>query len=522
VPLKALHELNRINEPKTMNKSVVVLLFLFLLAGCKSRTKSDSFQPELHFKLKKSALKAPSDLLFYDGQYHLFFQYAADSAKTKIHWGQASSGDLIHWKRLPLRVHGDSNSNIGEGSVVMDWNNTSGLGNENPPMITIYPSHDEKESGLDDKSLAIAYSTDKGSTWEIDSGKSIHLEHCIYPPHDPKIFWHEETQRWIMAVLTGYEIRFYSSSDLLNWEYENVFGESIYVKKGEWTHLDFFPLQVKNANETKWALLISGDTGSPNDGSGTQYFVGDFDGYTFKTPWDKPRWLDNGSDNFAGVVLSDYAESDQPAYYLGWITNSRYNNPNEFVKGPNTYTLPRNLSLYKEANDYAVVSKPIKAVETLQENSKQIKGTEFSGELKFTQKMDFPMEINLTFDMNNRLYLDQAEVFGVELTSHAGDVLSIGYHSKRRYVFIREMKDGESREEAWNDFQFAPYIVTQPELNLRVFIDHYSVELFANDGMASLTRKYFVSKKWSKIALFTQDGKITLKEGRISELKSIW
>lgn len=504
-------------------KLLVSYLLIVFIAGCKSNQQSGNNQPKLHFALKNSSLEAPSDLLFYDGEYHLFFRYASDSTRREtVHWGQATSKDLIHWEGAPLNVQSDSDECLGEGSVVADWDNKSGLGTDTPPMITIYPSNNEKERELDYKTLSIAYSTDKGSNWKKYADKSIQLAHCFYLPHDPKIFWHEETQRWIMAVLTGYEIRFYSSSDLINWDYENVFGESIYVKKGEWTNLDFFPLKVANADETKWVLLISGDTGSPNDGSGTQYFVGDFDGYTFKTPWDKPRWLDNGSDNFAGIVLSNFAEFDQPTYYLGWITNSRYSNPNEFVKGPNTYTLPRNLSLYKEANDYAVVSKPIKAIENLQGNSKQIKGTEFSSELKFTQKMGFPMEINLTFDMNNRLYLDQAEVFGVELTSHAGDVLSVGYHSKRRYIFIREMKDGESREEAWNDFQFAPYIVTQPELKLWVFIDHYSVELFANDGMASLTRKYFVSKRWSKIALFTQNGKITLKEGRISELKSIW
>jgi fructan beta-fructosidase len=168
------------------------------------------------------------------------------------------------------------------------------------------------------------------------------------------------------------------------------------------------------------------------------------------------------------------------------------------------------------------VSEPVEAFETIIENKQLLKETTFSGELKIKQQLEIPLEINLKFDSNNRLYLNLAEVFGIRLTNDVGDELTIGYHSQRRYFFISEIKKGEKRLDEWDGFQYAPYVIKEPTIDLKIIVDQTSAELFAMNGMISLTRKYFISDSWNKIALISENGDITLQEGDIKELKSIW
>jgi len=269
-------------------------------------------------------------------------------------------------------------------------------------------------------------------------------------------------------------------------------------------------------------MMISGSTESPNEGSGVQYFYGDFDGYEFKSERTKPKWLDNGSDNYAGVVLSNYIESGKPAYYIGLIDNYKYKQGQNESEVANVYTIPRKLTLRDEYSDYYIISEPVNAFETIKENKQLLKETTFSEELKIKQQLKIPLEINLKFDSNNRLYLNLAEVFGIRLSNDAGDELTIGYHSPRRYFFISEIKKGEKRIDEWDGFQYAPHVIKESTVDLKIIIDHTSAELFAMDGMITLTRKYFISGHWNKIALISENGDITLKEGNITKLKSIW
>ena len=497
------------------------MLLILVLAACKTASIKETGLPEVHFSLTDMNLGAPTELFYFEDEFHLFYQCSPDSANlNSVSWGHAISNDLVHWKKLPLAINPENDEKIGSGSIVNDWNNSSGLGDGNSPMIAFYTSVNEKNTNPEIQTLAISFSTDKGTTWQKEA-TPITLENCFIQPNDVRVFWHEETQRWMMGVLTGYEVRFYSSTDLKNWQYESVFGEDVYSKVGEWTHLSFSPLKIDGTQKMKWIMMISGSTESPNEGSGVQYFYGDFDGYVFKSERTKPKWLDNGSDNYAGVILSNYIESGKPAYYIGLIDNYRYKQGQNESEVANVYTIPRALTLRDEFNDYYIVSEPINAIETIEENKQLLKETTFSGELKIKKQLEVPLEINLKFDANNRLYLNLAEVFGIRLSNDQGDELTIGYHSQRRYFFISEIKKGENRIDEWDGFQYAPHVIKESTVDLKIIIDHTSAELFAMDGMITLTRKYFISGRWNKIALISENGDITLKEGNIIELKSI-
>lgn len=501
---------------------ILSVLLIAVFAACKTGKKKDTNQPEIHFTLTDMNLGAPTELFYFEGEYHLFFQCSPDSVHLNpVHWGHAKTTDMVHWQMQPLAINPESDEKIGSGSVVIDWNNSSGLGNGNSPMVAIYTSVNEQNINPEIQTLAFSYSADSGTTWQKDA-TPVTLENCFVQPSDVRVFWHEETQRWIMGVLTGYEVRFYSSADLKNWHFESVFGENIYTKDGDWTHLSFLPLKIGSTQNTKWIMMISGSTGSPNEGSGIQYFYGDFDGYVFTSPRNKAKWLDNGSDNYAGVVLSNYMESGKPAYYLGLIDNYRYKQGRSGIKVSEAYTIPRHLSLQEKYDDFYIVSEPASTYKTIEENKQLLKETAFSGELEIKKQLEIPLEINLKFDVNNRIYLNMAEIFGIRLSNDEGDELTIGYHSQRRYFFISELKKGENKSDAWDGFQYAPYVIDEPTVDLKIIVDHTSAELFSCNGLVTLTRKYVVSGSWNKIALIAENGDITLKEGNITELKSIW
>ena len=506
-----------------MSQKIIISIFLiFVFAACKTASKRETAQTAVHFSLSDMKLGDPVELFYFEDEYHLLYQCSPDSGNlSSVSWGHAKSNDLVHWQKLPLAIHPENDEIPGSGSIVIDWNNSSGFGNGTTPMVAIYITRNEQNLNPEIQTLALSYSTDKGTTWQKEA-TPITLENCFIQPNDVRIFWHEETQRWMMGVLTGYEVRFYSSTDLKNWQYESVFGEDVYSKVGDWTHLSFSPLKIEETQKMKWIMMISGSTGSPNEGSGVQYFYGDFDGYVFKSERTKPKWLDNGSDNYAGVMLSNYIESGKPSYYIGLIDNDRYKQGQNENEVASVYTIPRALTLRNEYNDYYIKSDPVNAIETIEENKQLLKETTFSGELKINQQLEIPLEINLKFDSNNRLYLNLAEVFGIRLSNDQGDELTIGYHSQRRYFFISEIKKGESRIDEWDGFQYAPYVIKESTVDLKIIIDPTSAELFAMDGMITLTRKYFISGRWDKIALISENGDITLKEGDITELKSIW
>lgn len=494
-----------------MRVSVSIGLFvLFILNGCNNKQAFNSEQPEIHFSLNDTNLMSPVELLFLEGEYHLFYQCLSGGV---MQWGHATSTDLIQWNYLPPALSSDSSAEIASGSIIVDWNNSSGFGENNSPMVALFTTlAKEKQSPEPGKQILFqAYSNDNGLTWKKSGTIILHDIHN--PVKDLKIVWHEETQQWIMLALTSYNVRFYTSTNLIDWDYLNVFEGDTNFKVSALEHLSFFRAKVKGSNEQKWILSVSGNEGSPNGGSGTQYFVGDFDGYSFNYNGNQSNWLDNGSDNYAGVILSNYMDFNKPLFYLGWINNQHYPEMKDSLKLRAVYTLPRELMLAKVYGNYKIISRPI---EISGSKNNLIPHTEYTGELVFKKKHHTPLEINLDFDVSNKLYFGFAKVFGVQLTNGNGEKLTIGYHNYRHYFFISEQKDGLQLDRT----NIVSYSIDKPILDFKIIIDKNTVELFSIDGMISLTKKYFISSEWNQISLFAEDGDITLNKGSITELRS--
>lgn len=245
------------------------------------------WRPSFHFTPEEHWMNDPNGMVYFDGEYHLFYQHNPESSKWgPMHWGHASSGDLINWEHHPIALYPDSLGTIFSGSAVVDSNNTSGLGkNGQIPLVAIFTHHDaegEKAGRNDFQQQSIAFSLDAGRSWKKYSGNPVLKNPGIRDFRDPKVIWHASSKRWIMTLAAGQEILFYSSPNLIDWQKESAFGTGIGAHGGVWECPDLFPIMA--GTKPVWALIVNINPGAPNGGSGTQYFLGNFDGKNLLLP----------------------------------------------------------------------------------------------------------------------------------------------------------------------------------------------------------------------------------------------
>jgi sucrose-6-phosphate hydrolase SacC (GH32 family) len=291
------------------------LLFIVLMALGSWSTWASSlgdytepFRPQYHFTPQKNWMNDPNGLVYYDGEYHLFYQFNPLGDKWgHMSWGHAVSPDMIHWKHLPLALAEEDGVMIFSGSAVVDWNNSSGFGKGGkPPLVAIYTG---LRSSDNLQFECIAYSNDRGRTWTKYSGNPV-INVNSKDFRDPKVQWHEATHRWIMTVSLSAEhkVCFYGSTNLKEWKLLSTFGPAGAIS-GVWECPDLFELPVQGMNEKRWVLAVNINPGSIAGGSGGQYFIGQFDGVQFMAD---PVSLTKPLSEFVpeGVVIADFEGKD--------------------------------------------------------------------------------------------------------------------------------------------------------------------------------------------------------------------
>jgi fructan beta-fructosidase len=491
------------------------LLYLSLLivtiASCKTNEEQtqtsefkEQYRPQFHFTPAEGWMNDPNGMVYYEGEYHLFYQHFPDGNKWgPMHWGHAISTDLIHWEHLPIALYPDSLGYIFSGSAVIDHKNTTGFGTKkNPAMVAIFTYHDmagEQAGDIDFQTQGIAYSLDKGRTWTKYKDNPVIKNPGIKDFRDPKVSWYEPEQKWVMILAVKDHTEIYASKDLKSWIKESEFGKSIGAHGGVWECPDLFPLEVEN-NNTKWVMLVSINPGGPQGGSATQYFVGDFDGKTFIPDDTETRWVDHGADNYAGVTFSNIPEKDERTIFMGWMSNWQYAQDVPTEKWRSAMTIPRELSLLKKGTDYLLKSTPISAINKLIEISDKNKSSEF-----LVHDSTFVVTLNAE-DLRN---------VSVNLVNDDKEV----YH-----LYIKDNKLVSDRTKAGrNEFSKAFAAIHEAPLGgivptkVQVFVDASSVEIFINDGELVMTELLFPTTPYKKVNVYGKVSKFT-----VSPIKSIW
>ena len=274
---------------------------------------SEPFRPQYHFTPQKNWMNDPNGLVFYQGEYHLFYQYNPFGDKWgHMCWGHAVSPDLVHWKHLPLALPEADGVMIFSGSAVVDWKNTSGFGQDGkPPMVAVYTGCRADSDGVQFECMA--YSNDRGRTWKKYSGNPI-IDLNSKDFRDPKVQWYEPTKSWLMTVSLSAEhkVCFYGSPNLKDWSLLSKFGPAG-ATTGVWECPDLFELPVQGTREKRWVLAVNINPGSIAGGSGGQYFIGQFDGARFTA--DPDCLLQPTPESVPpGQVIADFEGSDYGAW----------------------------------------------------------------------------------------------------------------------------------------------------------------------------------------------------------------
>ena len=469
----------------------------------------EKYRPAYHFTPEYGWMNDPNGMVYLDGEYHLFYQYNPFGAMWgNMHWGHAVSTDLTSWTYLPVAIGPDSLGAIFSGSAVIDKYNTAGFG-ENA-MVAIYTSAGKVQT------QSIAYSTDKGRTFTKYDKNPVIANPDIPDFRDPKVFWHKESNQWVMALATKQTITFYGSPNLKEWSRLSEFGEGIGDHGGVWECPDLFPLSYNG--KTKWVLLVSINPGGPNGGSATQYFVGDFDGKTFKPdalPY--PLWIDYGRDNYAGVTWSNIPEADGRRIFIGWMSNWDYANqvPTKYFRSANT--VPRELKLASNGNHLILISYPVKEINALKNKEKNLIDditvtTEYRIE-KLLSVNEGTYEIEFTVTPNT------ADIVGFSLENTKNEKVEVKFDKAAKQIILDRRTSGLSAFKDNFASEMKAPLTAGKEYRIRLLVDKASVELFVNEGETVMTSIFFPTESMNSLKLFTGIGEMKVSGIRISGIK---
>ena len=434
-------------------------------------TNREKFRPAYHHTPQYGWMNDPNGMFYKDGEWHLYYQYNPyGSLWENMTWGHSVSKDLVHWEALPLAIEADALGTIFSGSCVVDKDNTAGFGKN--AVIAFYTSAGEAQT------QSMAYSTDGGRTFN-KYGKNPVVTFNAPDFRDPKVFWYDGTNRWIMMLAVGQEMQIWSSANLKDWQKESSFGSEYGNHGGVWECPDLLKI------EDKWVLICNINPGGPFGGSATQYFVGDFDGHKF-TCESMPKvtkWLDYGKDHYATVSFSN--APDGRTVVLAWMSNWQYANQVPTRQFRSANSIARDLGLFKDGEETYVSVIPSK--ETLAMRGKKIKNP--------TDACEIVVDVKGSMELI--------------LSNTKGEQVVMKYDAqKQTFAMNRKLSGDISFSEAFPIETTAP---THGALKqLRLFIDHSSIEAFAGDGKMAMTNLVFPNEPYNTLKV--KGGKATIYE----------
>ncbi|WP_353073791.1 glycoside hydrolase family 32 protein [Tunturiibacter gelidoferens] len=495
---------------------VATLAFLVLPLCAQTSDYDQPYRPQVHFSPEEHWTNDPNGLVFYQGEYHLFFQYNPFGNQWgHMSWGHAVSTDLLHWHELPVAIPEHDDTMIFTGSVVVDHQNTSGLCTHGDCLVAIYTGHTQTPEGIR-QTQNLAVSLDKGRNWAQYPGNPV-LDLHMADFRDPSVTWDPTAHHWIMAVSLPKEhkVRFYSSPDLKQWTQLSDFGPTGDTN-GDWECPDLIRVPSSNSARTIWALKVGLNPGAPQGGSGEQYFLGDFDGKAFHQSRLRGShgWTNYGKDDYCAISFNSLPKDQKPTL-LGWMSNWQYAAKIPTTPWRGQMSLPRRLSYISDSAGLALIQEPVVAplrgknyeVSALSINSSALYGSGHT--------IQPPFEIRLQFGH------PVEPVFGLRIYSDQQHWTEVAFDTNKKEFYIDRTHSGAAISPDFPVRTTSPLITTRP-YDLTLIVDRSSVEAFAQDGTIAMTDLVFPVSNNLQIQIFPDDAKPIQSEGQLWELKSIW
>jgi len=500
-----------------MRSSLITLLALVAAA----LAQNEPFRPQFHSTPEKNWMNDPNGMVFYEGEWHLFYQYnPAGNTWGHMSWGHAVSRDLVRWEHLPLALAEENDVMIFSGSAIVDWKNTSGFGQDGQPsLVAIYTGHHTKKPL---QNQHIAYSNDRGRTWTKFSGNPV-LDVKMADFRDPKVFWHEPTSRWVMTVALAKEskVHFYASPDLKQWKYVGEFG-GVGATGGLWECPDLFQLPIES-NEIvnpkseiinrRWVLIVNINPGGPAGGSGCQYFVGEFDGVRFKADHTATLWADHGADFYAGVSWSDVPKADGRRVWLGWMSNWQYAEKVPTHPWRSAMSIPRELTLRRTSDGLRLVQQPVAEMLKLRSAAAARKfpgGTFAAASEWLKEQRDLPPLLDVELTLTG---LTARSAFTLQLHTGPEEATTLVFDGARARLAVDRTRSGKTDFHAkFAARHEAPIRVADGRVALRLLLDTSSLEVFVQNGETVLTELIFPTAGPRRLSL-TNSGETTRVDG---------
>ncbi|MDR1884469.1 MAG: GH32 C-terminal domain-containing protein [Prevotella sp.] len=432
-------------------------------------------RPQFHFTTQRGWINDPNGLVFYDGEYHLFYQHNPyEHEWENMHWGHAVSKDLVHWRQLPVALYPDHLGAMFSGSAVIDHDNTAGFNKGDiPAMVAVYTA-DSPEKQVQ----CIAYSHDKGRTWTKYEGNPVIDSKAKWnskDTRDPKVFRYKPGNHWVMALNERDGHSIYTSRNLKDWNYESHV-------TGFWECPELFELPVDgDKNNTRWVMY--GATGT--------YMLGKFDGKTF-TPEAGKYFYTTGA-IYAAQTFTNIPDSDGRRIQIGW---GRISHPDMPFNG--MMLLPTELTLRTTKEGIRLVNAPVKETEQL-----------FTPVAKWS---------SLTSeDANSRLKeYYEAGCLRIKTTFRLSHTTSAGFN-----LFGQGIIDYDMNANTINGVFYSSQDMTSMELTADIFIDRTSIEVFIDGGLYSYSMERR-PRGDNKEGFHFWGNNMEVKNLEVYSVKSIW
>lgn len=483
----------------------------FSLSDTLDTSNTEKYRPAFHHTPLYGWMNDPNGMFYKDGEWHLYYQWNPYGSKWQnMTWGHSSSSDLINWKHHPAAIEPNGLGSVFSGSSAIDKENSAGFG-ENT-VLAMYTSAGASQI------QSLAYSHDNGETFTIYPGNPvITLES---EARDPNMFWNPETKQWtlILAHALDREMLIFTSPDMKEWTLQSSFGKGLGAQDGVWECPDLFELPVEGTGEKKWVLFCNINPGGPFGGSGIQYFIGDFDGKTFKADTDADgnvptKWLDYGKDNYAIVSWSDAPDSRRTA--IGWMSNWQYaaEVPTHQFRSANT--LPREIALFKDV-DGQIYAASVPSPELLQLRGRMALNVKSAAVNRSGKTFALPTANDGICEILMDVEPGKAGSVSLTFSNDKGEKTILTYTPGAGTLSF------DRRESGIVDFsQDFPAVTVTPTFNgggslpLRIFIDRASMEVFANNGKGVMTNLVFPTSPYTSLKVNTTGGNAKVKNLKI-------
>jgi len=441
---------------------------------------NEKYRPQFHFTPQKNWMNDPNGLVYYKGDYHMFFQHNPSGINWgNMTWGHSVSRDLVHWRQLPDAIKPDELGTIFSGSAVVDRHNTSGFqSGKEQVLLAFYTSAGAHAPEKRPFTQSLAYSNDRGMTWRKYKGNPI-IKHIAGRNRDPKVIWHEPTKRWIMALyLDGDRFMLLSSENAKDWEQLH----DVRVA-GSDECPDFFELGVEGeTDERRWVFWAANG----------KYLLGSFDGKKF-SPEGGP-FSSRVGNFYAAQTWSDIPQEDGRRIQIAWMAGGK------FPEMPfnQQMSIPCELTLGSFDEGIRLCRVPVREIKALR---KQL----------YSWKDIVP-------EPGDDILSDiRGELFEIEVELEPADADEFGFNLRGTSMLYDVNEQKLSCRDKELDVE-----PVKGRVKLHILVDRTSIEIFANGGRENMFLCFPLDADNKSLSILSRGGRTKIRKLNIWKLKSIW